>query len=142
MKPTAYTKWFRAVYATHASALLFAVAINLPLLAGKPLWNHHPIIKIAVIFLLAPLVFIAIHAAYPLRRRLLRIARAEQPRCPWCLYDLSNTAEVGACPECGAMYTHDGVRRYWAGILKRLRRTRRTVFPPWDRWLLEDCGWR
>jgi hypothetical protein len=152
MKATVYAKWVRSVYGSFAMAAMIAIGVNLPWILGAPnlfgilgapfLPRGWVLIGLAVV-LGVPLMIYAAVTGIPRRKRLTMIANDPEPlRCPWCLYDLTGAPEVAACPECGAPYTLDGVRKYWPGILRLLNRAKRSGFPAGDRWLLEDCGWR
>lgn len=143
MRPTVYAKWVRSEYATIAAALAIAIGLCLPWMLGVRLVPRGwPLLGTALVLAL-PLFIYAAAVGLPRRQRLQAIAESEEPlQCPWCLYDLCGTPEVGACPECGAQYTLDGVRRYWPGIRRHLNLAKQRGVPARDRWLLEDCGWR
>jgi hypothetical protein len=142
MKPTAYTKWFRTVYATFAAAILVAIAMNIPWIFGVEVFPAGRAMLAVLALMAAPVLLFVLMFEKPRRRQLKRIATSGEPHCPWCLHGLSSDSARGRCPECSASYTLDGVKQYWDGINIRLAQAKRTNFPPWDRWLLEDCGWR
>jgi RNA polymerase subunit RPABC4/transcription elongation factor Spt4 len=37
--------------------------------------------------------------------------------CPHCLFDLQGSRDIGRCPECGAEFTHETLRRGWICVI-------------------------
>jgi RNA polymerase subunit RPABC4/transcription elongation factor Spt4 len=54
-------------------------------------------------------------------RRRYRFCRGVVERdywvCPQCLFDLQGSKDIGRCPECGAEFTHETLRRGWIRVI-------------------------
>lgn len=58
---------------------------------------------------------------YSIGQRLTRraLTAAEFRACPRCGYTLRGLPRSGTCPECGDLYTPDGLRAAWSKLLER-----------------------
>ncbi|MFU8828795.1 MAG: hypothetical protein ACNA8P_05095 [Phycisphaerales bacterium] len=140
MRATVYNRFVRIGRLYLGLLIVFVLAINLPLGSGRLLGMGGAVLwGVLTVALVMPIsgVFVLL----PMRRRLNRAMNSsEELPCPWCLYDLSRSPEAGLCPECSAVYSHDGVRAYWVGVKNLFQRAKRAGVFRGDRALLRESG--
>lgn len=140
MRPTLYDRFVRISRIYIGLVIVFVLAINLPWGSSRLLTTRGPVLWGVLVVALAMPISGAL-VLLPLRRKLnAAMKSSEELPCPWCLYDLSKNPEAGLCPECSAVYSHEGVRAYWPGVKELFRRARRLGVFSRDRKLLRECG--
>jgi len=140
VKPTRYNRFVRIGRIYFGLVIVFVLAINLPWGSGRILGMGGPVL-LGVLAVGLAMPISGVFVLLPMRRKLNRAMESqEELPCPWCLYDLSQSPQAGQCPECSAVYSHDGVRAYWQGVKELFKRAKRMGVFRGDRGLLRECG--